>query len=412
MFKVRRRRGRAAPPPPPKEAAPAPKPAPAPAPAPAPPPAEKAEQPKAEAEPKKERAKLDKAPIVPIGWSVTKKQWAPEPKKEEPKKEEPKKPPPLLSQRIVSGLVSILAKSFSSIFRALFGIMKSIFSGPDAMFPGPKNWVYARLREVQYDNTLSRRLAQGFVVSIGIIILLAIASAFGVFSDVSDISKSAFSSTTRFIGFSVDSVEVVGMGDTDLTLGQKTEAKALAGIADDASMFSINPAQIRSRVMVLDWVENVMVRRLWPNQIQILIKPRKKSAIWQDNGTLNYIDENGKNLGPADPEKVKNMPLIIGEDANSAAPQFFNEVSKYPQIASHTYAMVRVGDRRWNIKLKNGGEILLPEDNVNNALGTLENLANQYKILDRSFYRLDVRVPGQIILRPKKAIEKSNLQNS
>ena len=44
----------------------------------------------------------------------------------------------------------------------------------------------------------------------------------------------------------------------------------------------------------------------------------------------------------------------------------------------------------------------MPQDNYTNSLDNLEQLQNQYKLLDRDFARLDVRKPGQLILRPKE----------
>ncbi len=261
-------------------------------------------------------------------------------------------------------------------------------------------WAHARVRDISYDS-LSRRVTQYSALAAVVVIFILILSALGVFSRIGNGMASIGATAVRTIGLSVAEVNVVPIKGRALTNIQRDEVKAIAAIPDDEIMFQINPEQIRDKIMVLPWVENVTVRRLWPANMELIVTPRQASAIWQENGTLEYIDATGKKLGPADPEKAKKLPLIIGQNAGKAAPIMFETLTKYPKTSAHIYALVRIDDRRWNLKLTNGSDVLLPAENYDAVLGKLEGLEIKYGLLGRDFARLDARIPGQLIIRPR-----------
>ncbi len=268
-------------------------------------------------------------------------------------------------------------------------------------------WAHARVRDIKYDS-VSRRVTQwAALAAVGVIFIL-ILSAIGVFTRVSNGVSSLSAGVVRTIGLSVSNVNVVPIKGRTLSGFQAEEVRAIAAIADDEIMFGLDPNKIREKILVLPWVENVVVRRLWPANIELIVTPREASAIWQENGTLEYIDASGKKLGPADPEKAKKLPLIIGHNAGSAAPQIFASLEKMPKVSAQIHALVRIDDRRWNLKLINGAEVLLPSENFDAALQNLENLETQYGLLGREFARLDVRIPGQIIIRPRAEAPKTS----
>lgn len=264
-------------------------------------------------------------------------------------------------------------------------------------------WAHARLREAQYDS-LSRRVLQWASLFVIAAIFLTIAAAVGLIDDAGRAVSNAAANAARGAGLAVKNVEIVAMNDRRLTNVQKTEVEAIAGIIPQDIMFSVSPKTIRNRVMDLPWVEQVVVRRLWPDHIQILVTPRAANALWQEGGKLSYIDAFGKKLGPADASKARGLPLVIGANAAIEAPKMFEAISTRRAIAARTYALERIGSRRWNIRLRTGSEILLPEQGVELALDNLENLQAQYRLLDRNFTRLDVRRPGFLLIRPSAEI--------
>ena len=71
-----------------------------------------------------------------------------------------------------------------------------------------------------------------------------------------------------------------------------------------------------------------------------------------------------------------------------------------------------INERRWNLNLKKGVTILLPEKNIVKALNLINDIEESYKILDGNFLEIDLRNDKQIIFKPLlKSLSKKELKN-
>jgi hypothetical protein len=66
-------------------------------------------------------------------------------------------------------------------------------------------------------------------------------------------------------------------------------------------------------------------------------------------------------------------------------------------------AVVRVDERRWDLRLKDGSLIQLPAQNEDAALIQLDQLDQKNRLLDLGFQRVDLRDPETIAVRPRDA---------
>jgi len=62
-------------------------------------------------------------------------------------------------------------------------------------------------------------------------------------------------------------------------------------------------------------------------------------------------------------------------------------------------ASIMVADRRWNLRLKNGIDVRLPESNVEQALDRLVALDHEKKILSRDILAIDLRLSDRVTVR-------------
>ena len=62
-------------------------------------------------------------------------------------------------------------------------------------------------------------------------------------------------------------------------------------------------------------------------------------------------------------------------------------------------AAVRVGDRRWNLKLVSGLEIMLPDDAIDEALKSFTKLDERRNVLNRDIAAVDLRLLDRITVR-------------
>jgi cell division protein FtsQ len=64
-------------------------------------------------------------------------------------------------------------------------------------------------------------------------------------------------------------------------------------------------------------------------------------------------------------------------------------------------ALVRVDDRRWDIRLKDGSLIQLPARDEDSAFIQLDQLDQKARILELGFARIDLRDPEMVAVRPR-----------
>ena len=61
---------------------------------------------------------------------------------------------------------------------------------------------------------------------------------------------------------------------------------------------------------------------------------------------------------------------------------------------------MRVDERRWDLRLKDGSLIQLPATNQDAALIQLDALDQRERLLELGFARIDLRTPSEVAVRP------------
>ncbi|MGE0828141.1 MAG: cell division protein FtsQ/DivIB [Hyphomonadaceae bacterium] len=177
------------------------------------------------------------------------------------------------------------------------------------------------------------------------------------------------------------------------------EVRAMAMPPGRESLLSVDPAALKARVESLDWVADAQVRRLWPGTLRVEVQRRAAFARWQEDGEVSVIDAAGERLFAERAAENGDLPLVVGRGAGPNAAPLLAALEDLPQVRSRTRALVRVGDRRWNLKLDSGATVALPENGSVAALTTLETLQTEHDLLDRPIDRVDMRVPGRVAVR-------------
>jgi cell division protein FtsQ len=74
-------------------------------------------------------------------------------------------------------------------------------------------------------------------------------------------------------------------------------------------------------------------------------------------------------------------------------------LDRYPSIRDLVWASVLVSERRWNLRLKNGIEVRLPETDIASALHRLATLARDKNLLSRDIKVVDLRLRDRVSVR-------------
>lgn len=174
------------------------------------------------------------------------------------------------------------------------------------------------------------------------------------------------------------------------------------GIGDKLLGFSLEAA--RARIEHLAWVQSATVERRLPGTIVVTLLERRPFAVWQSGGKFVLIDRMGQLVAEQDPEKDKTafatLPLVVGPGAPEAAAGLLDTLTNFPDLRSRVVAAVRVGERRWNLRLHNGADVMLPEAQEAAALLRLMDLQTNQQILDRPLASVDMRLADRLVVRP------------
>lgn len=196
-------------------------------------------------------------------------------------------------------------------------------------------------------------------------------------------------------GFNVQEVTVKGR---DHANANALLAALQVGRGDPIMGFDTEAA--RQRLEQVDWVERATVTRMLPDHIQIDIQERQPFAIWQRGGQLSVIDDHGRSITDHDVQQFASLPFVVGFGAARHAHEILALVREtQPQLFARVRAFVRVGDRRWNMRLENGVDVKLPEVGVEAALAELVTLETKYKLLARDIQAVDLRLPDRVTVQ-------------
>ena len=195
-------------------------------------------------------------------------------------------------------------------------------------------------------------------------------------------------------GFGVKRITVSGkLHSTD------AEITAALGAGPDTMMLGFDTEAAKTRLEAVPWIRHAQVMRLLPSTLQVLVEERTPYAIWQNRGQTYVVDTEGVVLAPALREAYPDLPLVVGEGAANNAAQLFDQLTPFGEITQNMIAAIRVGDRRWTLTLASGLEIMLPDDNIDEALTSLTKLNEHKGVLKRNIAAVDLRLLDRVTVR-------------
>jgi cell division protein FtsQ len=173
----------------------------------------------------------------------------------------------------------------------------------------------------------------------------------------------------------------------------------LAGVRSKSALPCLDASDTRKALLSNPWIADATVLKLYPGRLQIAITERVPLALWQKDGTVSVIAEDGTLLEGYTGQRFADLPLVVGNGAEKQARDFLAIVARYPLVQDNVEAAVLVAQRRWNLHLKSGLDVRLPDDNVEQALQQLVALDRDKKILSRDITAIDLRFGDRVIVR-------------
>ena len=128
---------------------------------------------------------------------------------------------------------------------------------------------------------------------------------------------------------------------------------------------------------------------------RMLLAHKGAACLAEETGVLGELTT-GEHIA-----EFAGLPLVVGPGAPQHCAALIEVLNKFPVVQRRVKASVRVGDRRWDLHLKNGMQVRLPEDGVEDALARLTALEQEQKIFDRDIESVDLRLPDRLVVKPR-----------
>ncbi len=206
--------------------------------------------------------------------------------------------------------------------------------------------------------------------------------------------KSFQNSVLRLTGLFVRDILVVGRKRTE-----KDKLLKAVGLKPGDPIFGANLERIQTQIENLAWVKHAHIERRFPDTVFIKLFEREPLARWQRDGIIHLIDRSGQIIHKQVIWKFSDLPIVIGDKAPSLAAGFLDLLAKESDLHKRVRVVTRVSDRRWNVRVDNKINILLPEKNPQIAWSQLAEMERDHGVLGRDVIAIDMRLPNQLVVR-------------
>jgi cell division protein FtsQ len=200
---------------------------------------------------------------------------------------------------------------------------------------------------------------------------------------------------TADAGFKVKDILVTGRVQTPAA-----ELLARLSIKKDMPVFGVDIAGAQKSLTAISWVKDVSISRRLPDTIVVALQERIPAALWQYQKKISLIDQEGVVLSFSGLGAWQQLPLVVGEEAPLHVMELTALLNAEPVVAGALVSATWVGKRRWDLRLKNGVSVKLPEQDVELALRQLAALDERKNIFDRNIASIDLRQPERVVIKP------------
>jgi cell division protein FtsQ len=200
--------------------------------------------------------------------------------------------------------------------------------------------------------------------------------------------------------FSIKKIELDGNERVPDILLKKT-----SGLRCKANILSFSVNDVKKKLENIAWVKNAIVQKKLPDTVNVRIAERTPIAILQSNYKLYLIDTDGKILEHDGIGNFSNLPIVVGERAEKEISKLLLYLDKFPKIRKQLIFAVRIGKRRWNIKINKGITVRLPERGVLHALNILEEISDGQGFFYDDISVIDLRMLDRVIITKKNTNE-------
>jgi cell division protein FtsQ len=206
----------------------------------------------------------------------------------------------------------------------------------------------------------------------------------------------AYHEIPKKMAFTVSEINVEGL--------ERLSYEEIAHLIDfnvGDNLFAIDLNEVKNKLETYPWVANAVVERELPASIRIIIEEERPKAVFIENNQRFFVNDSGKII-----EKITDVPTgesyiyLMGEEANLTYSEILDQVYESEAIYQRIEGLVKVGQRRWDLKLKNNITLKLPQNNIIQCLSKFSKVIDDNIDFFKGGTTIDLRfMPEKIYIK-------------
>lgn len=195
-------------------------------------------------------------------------------------------------------------------------------------------------------------------------------------------------------GLVVETIDVVG---ERVAFEQNILTASEIHIGD--ALLSLDIGETVERIEQLTWIKEAAIRRDFSGDVIINVREHKPAALWQVDNKLWVVSDEGVQITDQQLEYFAHLPMISGVGAEKQLEDLLHAISSNEGLFERVETATWVGGRRWDLILKNGIKIMMPETELAKAWQNLSELEQSEQLLARNILAVDFRVKDKTVVR-------------
>ncbi len=180
-----------------------------------------------------------------------------------------------------------------------------------------------------------------------------------------------------------------------------------AQITQSTNLATLNLKDVKVRLEQNGWIERAEIRRIIPDTLILTIHESVPQAVWWHNKQAFLVSQQGKVIDKINSIKeYKQYIVMFGEHAPKEYTKIY-EILYRCSFFSDILSISWVGNRRWDVYLRNKSIIKFPEHADENGVKMAETLLRDSIAQDKPISLLDLRLfPEKVFVKNYAKTEK------
>ena len=203
-----------------------------------------------------------------------------------------------------------------------------------------------------------------------------------------DINKTRLAET-----FKIKKIDILGVENADINLLNLRLERFKYN-----NFFLIKRNEIASSIIDIDFIDKVLIKKIYPDKVEVKINEHKIVGIILKNKNKYVLSKDGIIVKKYN-NKFKTLPKVYGKDVQNYIPQFYEFLKETDFDINEIKSLKHFDTKRWDIVLKTGKIIKLPSNKkeVKKSINKFIAISKDKKF--DQFKIFDFRVKNQLIIK-------------